>query len=102
MERVGQEIVEVERQGELFKKALESGDMKWEDETIQFFIPLILHFTNFDWLRLIAENNLVEEDEVVVKNYLDMVQSLMKLNQEQLEQEVHKKMEKLLKLMGVL
>ena len=59
-------IMEIEMQGEMFKKALENDELKWSDDIIQFFLPLILHFTNFDWLRLIAENNLVKEDEVVV------------------------------------
>lgn len=97
MSNIEKGILEVEMQGEIFKKALENGDMEWEDETIQFFLPLIFHFTNFDWLRLVAENNLVEEDTVVVKNFLDMVQALMKINEDNLKQAVKDKIELIMK-----
>ena len=95
-----QQMIEVESRAEIYKQALKDGDLDWEDEQIQFFLPVILHFTNFDWLQLIAENNLVEEDEKVVKDFLDMVQALIKVNAEQLEQSVQKKVKLLLKLMG--
>ena len=97
-----EQMIEVDMQAEIFKQALENGELKWDDEIIQFFLPLVLHFTHFDWLKLIAENNLVKEDEIVVKNFLDMVQSLMSLNQEQLEQQVEKKIERILREMGEL
>ena len=92
-----EDIMEVEMQGEMFKKALEKGILQWEDETIQFFLPLILHFTNFDWLRLIAENNLVKEDEIVVTNFLDMVQSLIQINEQQLEEAVIAKIHRIMR-----
>jgi hypothetical protein len=100
MEHLEQQMIEVESRAEIYKQALANGDLEWEDETIQYFLPVILHFTNFDWLRLIAENNLVEEDEKVVKDFLDMVQALLKVNTEQLEQSVQTKIKLLLKLMG--
>ena len=56
------------------------GDVEWEDDVIQFFIPVILNFTNFEWLELIAEHNLIDEDEKVVKNFLAMVKSLAEVN----------------------
>ncbi|MBQ2654034.1 MAG: hypothetical protein IJF83_10800 [Methanobrevibacter sp.] len=67
------------------------GNIKWEDDEIQFFIPSVLIFTDFDWLELIAEYNLVEEDEIVVKNYLAMVKSLIDINGDRLSEEVAKK-----------
>lgn len=67
------------------------GNIKWEDDEIQFFIPAVLIFTDFDWLELIAEYNLVEEDEIVVKNYLAMVKSLIDINGDRLSEEVAKK-----------
>lgn len=100
MDRIGQQITEVEVRGEVLKEALENGELEWDNETVQFFIPVVLHFTNFDWLRLIAENNLVKEDEIVVKNFLDMVQSLMEINEIQLEKAVEDKIKILLKMMG--
>lgn len=95
MNRIGEQILEVNVQGEIFKIALEKGDLKWDDEIIQFFLPLILYFTNFDWLKLVAENTLVEEDEIVVKNFLEMTESLIKINEDNLELSVHEKIKRL-------
>ena len=96
MNKLEEQMIETEMQGEFFRLALESGAVEWEDERIQFFIPIILHFTNFDWLKLIAKHNLVKEDEIVVNNFLDMVQSLMKINETNLEQAVKDKIGKMM------
>lgn len=79
------EVISKELQLKLLK-----GEMKWEDEAIQFFIPVILNFTEFDWLELIAENNLIEEDAIIVKNFLGMAKSLAKINADQLHDAISK------------
>ena len=56
------------------------GEIDWEDERVQFFIPIALKFTDFEWLKLIAEHNCIEEDEAIIKNFLDYVESLMEIN----------------------
>lgn len=75
--------------------ALNKGELNWEDEKVQFFIPVALHFTDFDWLRVIAENALVEEDEKVVKNFLDQVEGLIKVNSAELNRQVFDKLKRL-------
>ena len=76
---------------------LQKGELEWEDEEVQFFIPAALFFTDFDWLELIAENNLIEEDAVIVKRFLKSVKSLTEINSQLLEQEIEKKLRKLFK-----
>ena len=71
------------------------GNLNWEDDKIQFFLPVALHFTDFDWLKLIAENTLVEEDEKIVKNFLSMAESLKEINGSQLDYAVAEKIRKL-------
>ena len=75
---------------------LAKGNLQWEDERVQFFIPVALYFTEFDWLHLIAENNLIEEDCQVVKNFLNMVEGLTKVNQQQLNGAVGDKLKRIL------
>ena len=70
------------------------GEVQWEDEKIQFFIPVALSFTDFDWLRLLAEYNCIEEDEMIIKNFLDMAESIKDLNSNQLQDSVVEKMRK--------
>ena len=60
------------------------GELSWEDEKVQFFLPLAFAFTNYDWLKYVAENILIEEDCEIVKNFLDHVQSICKVNEESL------------------
>ena len=64
-------------------------EVEWDDEIVQFFIPIVLKFTDFDWLKLIAEHNCIKEDEIIIKNFLDMVESLRDIN----EQTLHHRME---------
>ena len=64
-------------------------EVEWEDEVVQFFIPIVLKFTDFDWLKLIAEHNCIKEDEIIIKNFLEMVESLRDIN----EHALHCKME---------
>lgn len=74
---------------------LHKGELEWSDEKVQFFIPAALFHTDFDWLNLCAENMLIEEDEKVVKNFLEQVQALMKVNADELNRQVEKKLKKL-------
>lgn len=81
---------------ELCSKTLQlkmlNGDASWDDQEVQFFIPVVLYFTNFEWLRLIAENHLIEEDEKIVKNFLSFCESLRDVNNQQMHNEAMKKM----------
>lgn len=91
------DLAEVEMMSKEIQLKLLKGELEWEDEMVQFFIPVALFFTNFDWLKLLAEHNLVEEDEKVVKNFLEMVQALMKINATGLEDAVNEKIGKMLR-----
>lgn len=73
------------------------GELKWEDDVVQFFIPVALNFTDFDWLGLIAENNLIEEDAAIVKNFLAMAKSLKEVNESRLNESISDKIGRLLK-----
>ncbi len=95
-----EEYTEMQMLSQFIKEQLKTGELKWGDEPVQFFLPVIIHFTEFDWLRLIAENALTQEDEVVVKNFLIMVEGLMEVNSQQLESQVHNKVDKLFRRFG--
>lgn len=73
------------------------GEITWDSTDVQYFIPLVLFHTNFEWLRLIAENHLIEEDEEIVKNFLSFCESLKDVNKHQMEREAVKKMKRSLK-----
>lgn len=73
------------------------GELNWEDEIVQFFLPAVMYFTDFDWLNIIAENTLVEEDEKIVKNFLAKVQSLIEINSNNLNEAVSDKLEGMFK-----
>ena len=73
------------------------GEVKWEDEVVQFFLPAVLYLTDFDWLNIIAENILVEEDEEIVKNFLAKAQSLIEVNSNSLNEAVSDKLEGMFK-----
>ena len=92
-----QELHEVELMSKQIQLDLAKGELKWEDETTQFFLPVVLFHTNWEWLELIAENTLIEEDFKVVKNFLDQTKSLTEVNQELLNQAVQEKIRKLFK-----
>lgn len=86
---------------EMISKAIQldllKGELKWEDDVVQFFIPVALNFTDFDWLGLIAENNLIEEDAAIVKNFLAMAKSLKEVNEGRLNESISDKIGRLLK-----
>ncbi len=70
------------------------GNLDWDDERVQFFIPVVLTLTDFDWLKLIAEHTLFEEDEMIVKNFLEKVEALKNLNSNFLHDSVHDKLKR--------
>ena len=74
---------------------LSKGELDYSDDIIQFFLPSIFHLTEFDWLEIVADNTLIEEDAVIVKNFLSMVESLTEVNQQRLEQSVNEKLMRL-------
>ena len=55
----------------------------WNDETIQFFIPVVLNFTNHDWLRLIAKHSIYNDKFIF--DFLDYVEELQTVNAKMLE-----------------
>lgn len=69
---------------------LAKGELDFGDEVVQFFIPVALLFTDYEWLKIIAENTLVKEDEEIVKNFLEMAEALAKVNTANLEAAVDK------------
>lgn len=86
-----QEYSEMQLMSKQIQLDLAKGKLNWDDNEVQFFIPAALFFTDFDWLELIAENTLVEEDGKVVKNFLAMVKSLKEVNSANLHQEIMSK-----------
>jgi len=86
------------QEGEAISKDLQlkliKNELQWEDDKVQFFIPVILSRTDFDWLKLIAEHHCIEEDEKIIKNFLDMCESLRDVNSNALKDSVIHKMKK--------
>ena len=66
---------------------LKTGDVKWNDEQIQYFLPMVLNFTNFEWLDEIAKNEYPKDYEVI-SHFLDNVQKLMQIRANELEKRV--------------
>ena len=77
-------------EGEIMAKAImhdiEKGKLSFNDEKVQYFLPVVLYFTNYEWLKYVADNTLIEEDAKIVKNFLNMVETIVHTNSEQLEQ----------------
>ncbi len=67
---------------------LEKGELNWEDERVQYFLPVGLFFADFDLLRVVAENILVEEDNEIVQNFLSKVESICEVNENNLHKSV--------------
>ena len=74
---------------------LEKGNLKWEDEKVQFFLPVGLHYTNWELLRVVAENILIEEDNKVVQDFLSRVESIVEMNENGLNDAVAEKIDQL-------
>lgn len=75
---------------------LEKGNRQWEDEIIQFFLPVGLYFANFDLLKVCAENLLVEEDAQIVNNFLDKLETICSVNEQKLHEEVENKLDRII------
>ena len=76
---------------------IEKGNKSYDEEEVQFFIPAVLYWCNFDWLKLIAEHILIEEDKVIVENFLDKVELLAENNRLELNKSVKEKLRELTK-----
>ena len=87
-----QNMLELRYMSKALMYDMEKGELSYNDEKIQFFLPVVLYFTDFDWLKVIAENTLIEEDEMIVKNFLDMVKTIIDTNSEQLQESIEKKL----------
>ena len=74
------------------KYELSQGRLDWEDERVQLFIPVALVFTDFDWLKLLAEHICIEEDEIIIKNFLEKIEALANVNENRLDNEIKKMM----------
>lgn len=92
-----QDLHEVKLMSKEYQLALAKGEVDWENEEIQFFLPVVLFHTNWDWLEIVAENILIEEDFKVVKNFLEQSKSLTEVNTGLLNQAVEEKIRKLFK-----
>jgi hypothetical protein len=55
----------------------------WSEDKIQAFIPIALHFTDFEWLDLIAQKNCTKDYDVI-HDFLEHVKVLIKINEEKL------------------
>ena len=71
------------------------GRMSFGDDKVQYFIPTIIGLTDIDFLRLIAENILIEEDCKIVMNFLDQVEALAEVNEHQLNDAVADKLKRI-------
>ena len=74
---------------------LAKGDLSFEEETIQYFIPAVYAISDIDFLRIIAENILIEEDCKVVMGFLDKFESLANVNAQLLNEAVINKLKKM-------
>lgn len=79
----------------LYQRDIATGKHKWEDEEIQFVLPVVLYLTDWEWLKIAAENMLVEEDEKIVKNFLTQLESLVQINEKGLNKAVEDKIGRL-------
>lgn len=97
MEDMEENYAQLQLMSQAIQLQLLKGEVKWEDEVVQFFLPAVLYLTDFDWLNIIAENILVEEDEEIVKNFLTKVQALIDVNSNSLNEAVSDKLKGMFK-----
>lgn len=97
MENMEENYAQMQLMSQAIQLQLLKGEVKWEDEVVQFFLPAVLYLTDFDWLNIIAENILVEEDEEIVKNFLAKAQSLIEVNGNSLNEAVSDKLKGMFK-----
>ena len=65
---------------------LEKGMIDWNDDAVQLFLPVILNFTDYDWLKLIAKHSIYNEKEVI--SFIEYVKQLHIANARALENKV--------------
>ena len=74
---------------------LAKGNLSFEEETIQYFIPAVYAISDVDFLRIVAENILIEEDCKVVMEFLDKFESLASVNAQLLNEAVIDKLKRM-------
>ena len=84
----GIDIVNLLMKSKELQLDLAKGKISFDDEMVQYFIPAIYALTDVDFIRVIAENTLIEEDCKVVMNFLDQFEALAKVNQQMLNEAV--------------
>lgn len=75
---------------------IEKGNLSWDDDIVQYFIPLPVSFIDWDWLNLIAKNTLIDEDYEIVKNFFDKVKAIAEHNEHELNNAVELKLKQLM------
>ena len=83
---------EVQLESKSIQLKLAKGEITYDSDEVQFFIPVIVTEQCLEWLNLIAENTLVAEDEEIVKNFLAKAHSIRDVNKEALHQRVTDKL----------
>ena len=66
---------------ERLQYALKNDNVKWESNEIQFFLPVILYFTNFDWLMLCAEHYCTNSEKVIINRFFNHVKHVIEVNE---------------------
>ena len=72
-----------------------TGELSWEDEKVQLFLPIATYFTNWHWLELMAENILIEEDAKIVKKFIKEAKAIAKHNEDILNISIENKFKKM-------
>lgn len=87
-------LFELEQMSKSIMYDILKGELSWEDEKVQYYLPLAFAFTNYDWLKYAAENILIEEDCKIVKNFLDSVKSICEVNEKQLTESMEESLKR--------
>lgn len=80
-EKIDNMIHEIIMLSALNKAQLEAGNVEWTESVIQDFLPIVLRYTSWDWLDLIAKHELLCEEYSVVKNFLKKAEMIVENNQ---------------------
>ena len=91
-----QVLTEMEIMSKAILYDIAKGDLKYEDKKVQYYLPIALGFTEWEWLELIAENTLIEEDAEIVKNFLKKAKALAKINQDHLTDDLENTLRKMM------
>ena len=70
---------------------LSKNEIDYNSYSVQLFIPVVVTEDSLQWLKIIAENTLISEDEQVVKNFLAKAESIRAMNSKRLHSLAHEK-----------